>query len=399
MRKTAKIYYTSDVHGYLFPSAYTERSEKPAGLLNCIANYQKDGNTLVLDGGDTLQGSPMAIYLSAGRKEGLEAEHAIADVFNAGGYDAVTLGNHDFNFGYEYLEHHLNALNARCICANVQDRKGRLGVISSQVFTMENGLRMGVTGVVTDFVNVWEQPEHMRDLEVTDAFSAAERELECLKAISDVTVCIYHGGFEEELESGRLLSDSGENIACKIARELDFDLLLTGHQHMAVEQTVIAGTFAVQPPANASRYARITGHFDEPTVHFSSRLLPVGNRHSEHPFQSLLPLEESVQRWLDLPIGTLIQPIAPEEKLSAALYGSQVASLFNQVQLEATGADLSCTSLGNDPVGLVTPVTMRGVTAAYLFANTLVVLEVTAPVIKAALERRAAYFTLYLTNF
>ena len=56
MRKTAKIYYTSDVHGYLFPSAYTERSEKPAGLLNCIANYQKDGNTLVLDGGDTLQG-------------------------------------------------------------------------------------------------------------------------------------------------------------------------------------------------------------------------------------------------------------------------------------------------------------------------------------------------------
>lgn len=95
MRKTAKIYYTSDVHGYLFPSAYTERSEKPAGLLNCIANYQKDGNTLVLDGGDTLQGSPMAIYLSAGRKEGLEAEHAIADVFNAGGYDAVTLGNHD----------------------------------------------------------------------------------------------------------------------------------------------------------------------------------------------------------------------------------------------------------------------------------------------------------------
>ena len=252
MRKTAKIYYTSDVHGYLFPSAYTERSEKPAGLLNCIANYQKDGNTLVLDGGDTLQGSPMAIYLSAGRKEGLEAEHAIADVFNAGGYDAVTLGNHDFNFGYEYLEHHLNALNARCICANVRDRKGRLGVISSQVFTMENGLRLGVTGVVTDFVNVWEQPEHMRDLEVTDAFSAAERELECLKAISDVTVCIYHGGYECDLETGDLLSESGENVGCRILRELDFDVLLTAHQHMMVPVRKISGTTTLQLPAMRS---------------------------------------------------------------------------------------------------------------------------------------------------
>ena len=51
-------------------------------------------------------------------------------------------------------------------------------------------------------------------------------------------------------------------------------------------------------------------------------------------------------------------------------------------------------SLGNDPVGLASPVTMRGVTAAYLFANTLVVLEVTEEVLRQTLERCAAYFTL-----
>ena len=64
------------------------------------------------------------------------------------------------------------------------------------------------------------------------------------------------------------------------------------------------------------------------------------------------------------------------------------------MQLAETGADFSCTSLGNDPVGLASPVTMRGVTAAYLFANTLVVLEVTAEVLRQTLERCAAYFTL-----
>ena len=121
----------------------------------------------------------------------------------------------------------------------------------------------------------------------------------------------------------------------------------------------------------------------------------MGGIHPAEPYQSLLPLENAVQDWLDQPIGVVgSQAIPPEGKLEAALYGSQVAALFNQVQLTETGADFSCTSLGNDPVGLASPVTMRGVTAAYLFANTLVVLEVTEEVLRQTLERCAAYFTL-----
>ena len=81
-----------------------------------------------------------------------------------------------------------------------------------------------------------------------------------------------------------------------------------------------------------------------------------------------------MQAWLDLPVGSLKEAIPPEGKLEAALRGSRLADLFNQVQLEATGADFSCTSLGNEPVGLSEAVTMRGITAAYLFSNTLTVL-------------------------
>ena len=215
-------------------------------------------------------------------------------------------------------------------------------------------------------------------------------------------VCIYHGGFEEDLATGQLLSDSGENIACKIARDLDFDLLLTGHQHMAVEGVNLSGTYATQPPANAGQFLHMVGQWDGAKSRFQSNLIPVGGTHPAEPYQSLLaepyqsllPLENAVQHWLDQPIGVLSQPIPPEGKLEAALYGSQVAALFNQVQLAETGADFSCTSLGNDPVGLASPVTMRGVTAAYLFANTLVVLEVTGEVLRQTMERCAAYFTL-----
>ena len=392
MEKTFQIYYTSDTHGHVFPVNYASNSPENAGLLNLAAQVEKDGNTLVLDGGDALQGTPLTQYYLEHRGEW--PIHPVAAAFNAMGLDYFTLGNHDFNFGYGALRDYLNTMDGVCLCANVEDLGGELRIRPWVVHTLANGLRMGITGVVTDFVNVWEQPQNLERIRITDAFQAARATCAALREQCDVCVCIYHGGFEEELETGRALSDSGENIACKIARELDFDLLLTGHQHMVVEGVNLSGTYAVQPPANAGQFLHISGKWKGTRSSFRSRLTAVGAIHPAEPYQSLLPLENTVQDWLDQPIGELDRTIPPEGKLEAALYGSQVAALFNQVQLTETGADFSCTSLGNDPVGLASPVTMRGVTAAYLFANTLVVLEVTEEVLRQTLERCATYFTL-----
>ena len=392
MEKTFQIYYTSDTHGHVFPVTYASNSPENAGLLNLAAQVEKDGNTLVLDGGDALQGTPLTQYYLEHREEW--PIHPVAAAFNALGLDYFTLGNHDFNFGYEALREYLEAMDGMCLCTNVEDLGGQLRIRPWAVHTLDNGLRIGITGVVTDFVNIWEQPQNLERIRITDAFQAARAACAALRDQCDVCVCIYHGGFEEDLATGQLLSDSGENIACKIARELDFDLLLTGHQHMVVEGVNLSGTYAVQSPANAGQFLHMVGQWDGAKSRFQSNLIPVGGTHPAEPYQSLLPLENAVQHWLDQPIGVLSQAIPPEGKLEAALYGSQVAALFNQVQLAETGADFSCTSLGNDPVGLSSPVTMRGVTAAYLYANTLVVLEVTGEVLRQTLERCAAYFTL-----
>ena len=392
MEKTFQIYYTSDTHGHIFPVNYASNCPENSGLLNLAAQVEKDGNTLVLDGGDSLQGTPLTQYYLENRDQW--PVHPVAAAFNAMGLDYFTLGNHDFNFGYEALRDYLKAMNGVCLCNNVEDLGGELRIRPWTVHTLGNGLRVGITGVVTDFVNIWEQPQNLTQLRITDAFRAAKAACAALADQCDIRVCIYHGGFEEDLETGRLLSDSGENLACKIARELDFDVLLTGHQHMAVEDVMLSGTYAVQPPANAGQFLHIIGQWDGTGSQIHSRLMSVGATHDAEPYQSLLPLENAVQNWLDQPIGVLSQSIPPEGKLEAAVHSSQVAALFNQVQLAETGADFSCTSLGNDPVGLASPVTMRGVTAAYLFANTLVVLEVTEEVLRQTLERCATYFTL-----
>ena len=322
MEKTVQIYYTSDTHGHIFPVNYAAGCPENSGLLNLAAQVEKDGNTLVLDGGDSLQGTPLPQYYLEHRDQW--PVHPVAAAFNAMGLDYFTLGNHDFNFGYEALRDYLWAMDGVCLCTNVEDLGGELRIRPWAVHTLANGLRVGLTGVVTDFVNVWEQPQNLEKIRVTDAFQAARAACAALRDQCDVCVCIYHGGFEEELETGRMLSDSGENLACKIARELDFDLLLTGHQHMAVEGVELSGTWAVQPPANAGQFLRITGQWDGRGTRFHSRLTPVGSKHQAEPYQSLLSLERAVQVWLDQPIGELAPPIPPEGKLAAALHGSRV---------------------------------------------------------------------------
>ena len=240
-----------------------------------------------------------------------------------------------------------------------------------------NGLQVGLTGVVTDFVNVWEQPQNLEKNSGSPTLfrppgrPAPPSGINVMSAYASTTAAS-----RRNWRRGGVLSDSGENLACKIARELDFDLLLTGHQHMAVEGVELSGTWAVQPPANAGQFLHITGQWNGRGTRFHSRLTPGGVKNTKRsPTRACCPWSGQCRSWLDQPIGELAQPIPPEGKLDAALHGSRVAALFNQVQVVETGADFSCTSLGNDPVGLASPVTMRGVTAAYLFANTLVVLE------------------------
>lgn len=153
MEKKLTIYYTSDIHGCFSPIDYATGLPADSGLANCMAQFRKDGNTLVIDGGDTLQGSPLTYYLS---HEARDVTTLPAALLNLGGYDFVTLGNHDFDYGKQTIERYLAALNARCLCANVE---GIRGVEKTAVVTMENGLRVGLTGMITPFVTQFESAE------------------------------------------------------------------------------------------------------------------------------------------------------------------------------------------------------------------------------------------------
>ena len=388
MKRELTIFFTSDIHGYFAPTDYAHNCRAASGLANCAANFADDGNTLILDGGDTLQGSPFTYWLYS-RTE--ERSLIPARLMNLAGYHFITLGNHDFNYGVSELERYLAALDASCLCANAE---GLNHNARYAVKTLKSGLRVGITGVTSQFVPQWEKPENIAGLSFSDAFETARAVLAEMRAEgADLTICVYHGGFERDVDSGAALSETDENEGWRICQELDYDILLTGHQHMPLENKRVGGAFTCQPPDKARQYIRMDVTVDaDGTVDARSRLCPAGDVTPARFSEILEPLEARAAAFIDTPLGHMDTALLPGEPLERALNGSLIANFFNQVQLEASGADLSCTSLANTLRGFSETVTVRDVAASYVFPNTLKTVRVNRAILTKALERSADYF-------
>ena len=387
--KTLRIYFTSDIHGHIYPTDFRSPEEKDLGLFKCAHQFEKDGNTLIIDGGDLLQGSPLGAF----QHDSVGTAQPFAHIMNACGYDYVTLGNHDFNFGMDYLGSYLDQLDARCICQNVLTEDGTVR-FPWKLHVLENGLRIGLVGIITDHVNVWERPEHLAGHRIVDSFPAVKAALEEMKPQVDLTVCVYHGGFERDLDTDRVLSTSTENIGCRLCRELDFDILLTGHQHMSIPGRSLHGTFIVQPTDCGREFLRVTAEVSGGRKRISSETLPASGPCSQALMDRFQPMNLGAQQWLDAVVGHLARPLVPDDHLTMAASGNDLADFFNEVQLDISGAQLSVASLANEVAGMPQVVRRRDVLTAYPYTNTLTVLEVPGRLLRQAIERSAEYFAL-----
>ena len=217
--------------------------------------------------------------------------------------------------------------------------------------------------------------------------------LERLRDQVDLTVGIYHGGFERDLATGRVLSATRENVAYRICQELDLDILLTGHQHMSVPGQLVSGTFVVQPSDKGQEFLRVEAAVSGSGKRFSSETVPAHGECRADWLAEFADMERGAQAWLDQVVGHLETPMLPDTPLRMAAEGSGLSDLFNAVQLWASGAQLSAASLANDVAGLPQVVRRRDLLVAYPYTNTLSVLEITGAVLRQAMERSAEYFT------
>lgn len=390
------IVFTTDVHGQLTPYNFAIRGRSPKGLSR-LKGYLDglEGDRIVIDGGDILQGSPLIDHWVGKTDRG---PCPVAAVLNGIGYDYVTIGNHEFNYGMDVLSAYTSDLRAQVLCGNVH-RHGKQLYPGHAVRTLPNGVRIGFVGAVTQAVPSWEKPSNIRGVSFEDAYAMVKREVAELRPFVDCVVVIYHGGIEKDIPTGLPIGPrTSENEGYKIAKHAGADVVLTGHQHRNIVDR-IDGNVIVQVSDQASAFALLTLTFvkDEDRWRFGggeAEIKPLSAYASDPDVESLLAeLSAETDVVLDRVLLHLRGTgLVVRDPFTARRDNHPLFRLLNQAQLWRSGAMLSSASLPNEIPGLKAQVTMRDIAATFIYPNSLMILEIDGRRLKAALEKTAEYF-------
>ena len=397
---TLTILHTSDLHGSVLP--FDDGRNRPAdGSLAQVATLLRGirarapGPVLLLDSGDTIQGTPLEQFVHVRWEEPSPTMAAM----NAMGYQAMAVGNHEFNFGLQVLRRAERQARFPFLAANVVETGSGSPAFPPFVVLRAGPLRVGVLGLTTPKVPEWETPEHYRGLEFLPMDAAARHWVPILRDREgcDLVIVLAHTGFERDLETGSPNGTDGENFGWRLTTVPGIDLLLTGHTHRSIPPRTLNGVIVAQPGGRARRLTRIDLELTPRDggwriASFTGENLSTAEVEADPTVAAAAePAHRRVMAALDGPVGRVTDPVDVE---GCRLEDCAALDLIHAVQLEASGADLSLASLLTDRTpGLAPgPVSWRWVYSLYVYPNTLVSVRLTGRQVRDVLEHAARYY-------
>ncbi len=401
-----RILSTSDVHGYFYPTDFSSAQDrhelgylKAANLIRQIrAKAPADEVVLYIENGDIVEGSPMDAY-AYNTRENTDYSQLIVALINSVAPNAAVLGNHEFNFGLDYLAQVVQDRDYPILGANISGSNAKKIVDAPFKIIEEKGLKIGIIGLTTQFIPHWEDPGNIKGLKFESALKTLKKQVLEVKSQVDVLIAAYHGGYEADLHDGQPTEkNTGENEGSAILQEVpEIDALVTGHQHRR-EAAVVNGIPTTQPGYRGSDVAEIILELDDQhkITNSQAHLLPVSGQTLPADLQYIsASWYLATQKWLDQPVATITGDMHITDHMAARLHGHPYLDFVNRVQMAATGAKISGTALFNDDVGgFGAKVSVRNVMNSYVFPNTLVVEKVSGKDLRAAVERSASFFEL-----
>src|SRR3989440_2302484 len=426
------ILSTTDMHGRIFPIDYYTNKYDNVGIAKVatlIRQARKDDPDLLLvDSGDTIQGTPLEYFHN---KRNNTPPDPMMLTMNALKYDAMAVGNHEYNFGLKVLGKARSEANFPWLSANTYDNKVKgesANHYQPYIIKEVQGVRIGILGLTTPGIPNWENPPNYEGLVFHETVSEAKKWVPILreKEKADVVVVAMHMGIEEDLRTGTPSPSQvpNENAAIAIARQVPgVDVILMGHTHREVPSLIVnnsviktymdipnqktsgyfdEGVLLTQANRWASHVARVDLYLEKSEVdnHWhvvakSSRTIPVTEKTEIAPEIAKLgePYDKETQTWLSRNIGESIEELTARD---CRFHDTAIIDLIQRVQLEAGNADVSMAACFNPqariPKGAVT---VRDIAGLYEYENTLVTLELNGQQLKDALEHSAQYFREY----
>ncbi|MFJ9705525.1 bifunctional metallophosphatase/5'-nucleotidase [Streptomyces sp. NPDC101234] len=432
-RYSLTVMGTTDLHGHVFnwdyfkDAEYSDKAGNAMGLARIstlVEQVRKEKgrcNTLLLDAGDTIQGTPLTYYYA--KVDPITAKggpvHPMAQAMNAIGYDAAALGNHEFNYGIETLRKFEDQLHFPLLGANAVDAK-TLKPAFPPYFVKQfhvpgaPPVKVAVLGLTNPGIAIWDKAYVQGKLAFPGLEEQAAKWVPKLKALgADVVVVSAHSGSSGTSSYGDQVPYV-ENAAANVARQVPgIDAILVGHAHVEIPELKVTNeatgrTVVLSEPLC---YAERLSLFDIELVFSKGRWevesvaasLLNSNTVADDPKITRLLKDEHAKvveyvnqvvgtatatlttvdaRYTDAPIIDLITKVQ-EDVVKAALTGTEYAAL----PVIAQASPFSRTS--EIPAGNVT---IRDLSSLYVYDNTLVAKLMTGAQIRAYLEYSAEYF-------
>ncbi|MFF9766589.1 bifunctional metallophosphatase/5'-nucleotidase [Streptomyces sp. NPDC014636] len=432
-RYSLTVMGTTDLHGHVFNWDYFKDAEysdtagnamglaRISTLVNQVRKEKGRHNTLLLDAGDTIQGTPLTYYYA--KVDPITAKggpvHPMAQAMNAIGYDAAALGNHEFNYGIETLRKFESQLCFPLLGANAVDAKTLRPAFPPyfmKTFHVPGAkpVKVAVLGLTNPGIAIWDKAYVQGKLAFPGLEEQAAKWVPKLRSMgADVVVVSAHSGASGTSSYGDQVPYV-ENAAANVAKQVPgIDAILVGHAHVEIPELKVVNektgrTVVLSEPLC---YAERLTLFDVELVFSKGRWevesvsasLRNSNSVADDPEITQLLTDEHKKvvayvnqvvgratetlttvdaRYKDAPIIDLITKVQ-EDVVKAALVGTEYASL----PVIAQASPFSRTS--EIPSG---DVTIRGLSSLYVYDNTLVAKLLTGAQVRAYLEYSAEYY-------
>ncbi|TCC28656.1 bifunctional metallophosphatase/5'-nucleotidase [Kribbella sindirgiensis] len=426
---------TTDLHGNVFNWDYFKNAEyddsahndiglaKISTLVSAvrdrIAADRHAPRPLLLDAGDTIQGTPLAYYFAKIEPITGGHIHPMAAAMNRIGYDAAALGNHEFNYGLDILRKFQRQLRFPLLGANAQDWTTGLPVFPPYTLKRvhvpgEKPITVGILGLTNPGIAIWDKANVENKLKFGGIVELAKIWAPRVrKAGADVVIASVHSGMDLSSSYGDALPYP-ENASVLMAETVPgIDAVLVGHAHLEIPERLVTNKTSGEQVVLSEplKWGMRLSLFDLDLQKVRGQWKVVG-RHSQvlnantvdadpHVVDVLQKDHDKVVEYVNSKIGTCTEAMSAA---TAPWEDTAALDFVNFIQADAVSKALAGTPQASLPVlAIAAPfnraaaipagdVSIRDVAGLYIFDNTLLGVTMTGAQIKEYLEFSALYF-------
>lgn len=412
------VFSTSDVHGSVVGWNYFKAQPADVGLakVSTIINEAraqkgKDDAILCIDGGDILQGTPLDTYMVQHPHEWKAGEHPMFAAYNKIGYDAIELGNHEFNFGLDYLRKAIGK-NKNVLGANViDDKTGKTwnGVRPYSMKTIKidgENVKVGIVGTDTPAIPNFEDPSHFAGVHFESQVPVMQKYVKELKDKgADIIIGVTHSGVP------RGDRNSSENQVVAIAEACpELNLLICAHNHVVIDNksgikgpdgtvyadSVINGVPVVESGKDGKFVGKSTltihkvnGKWKVEKV-TTEAVSVKGVKDDPAIAAQVKPWHEKTLAELQTVIGQAADEFSGAESNHQ---DSAIVDLVNEVQRHYAGTQLSASAAFNTSQNIAKgDITLQEMSGLYIYENYLYGIRINGAELRKYMEHAASFY-------